>query len=386
MNFVERSKAVASLTFEQFIVPVILIDEVALNKMFVYVAECPDEIGWLGTATFDNSENIYTIHDVYLFKQQVHATTTEIKPEGLELFATEILEQPNGIEIWNNIRMWGHSHVNMGLTPSAQDNKQMQEFSQIGQEWFIRLIANKKGELCVDLFHYEKGLYFTNVPWEILEEEDPSNEVEILRAQILAMQRELDLAVTAKVTRIKTGIVAEMKEKVSKITYTKPVSTIPVQSSYNEQYKKTPLVSSYGRNLGYGFKRWEEFPPSEQEMDLYAKEIPKFIQDSYYALKKNTIVPTNVLLDAGDVEDEENTDSIFHQVDAIENRQAVYTLFNTRELEYLGMNRNVYDLNNEMADYGYEGTFSYADLRMILDVAQAESDKYYDSWGGIQYS
>lgn len=385
MNFVQRANAKASLTFEPTIVPVILIDEGALNKMFVYVDECPDEIGWLGTATYDDDANIYSIHDVYLFKQQVHATTTEIKPEGLELFATEILEQPNGIEIWNNIRMWGHSHVNMGLTPSAQDNKQMQEFSQIGQDWFIRLIANKKGELCVDLFHYANGLYFTNVPWEILDTEDEANEAEILRAQILAMQKELELVTTAKVTALKTGIVAEMKEKVSKISYTKPVTPIPVQSSYNEQYKTKPLVSSYGRNLGYGFKRWEDFPPSEQEMDLYAKEIPKYIQDAFYALKKNTIVPTNVLLDAGDVEDEENTDSSFHDVDAIENRQAVYNFFNNRELEYLGMNRNVYDLNNEMADYGYEGTFSYADLRMILDVAQAESDKYFDTYGGIQY-
>lgn len=382
MNFVERANAKATLTFEPTIVPVILIDEVALNKMFLYVSECPDEIGWLGTATHDDSENTYSIHDVYLFKQQVHATTTEIKPEGLELFATEILQEPNGVEIWNNIRMWGHSHVNMGLTPSAQDNKQMQEFSEIGQEWFIRLIANKKGELCVDLFHYTKGLYFTNVPWEILEDLEEASEAEVLRAQILAMQRELDLVTKAKVTALKTGIVAEMKEKVSKITYTKATTT-HINNNYNEIYKTKPLVSSYGRNLGYGFRRWDDFPPNEQEIKAYAKEIPKYMVDEFYS-KKNTSLVTNPLEDVGDVE-EDSIMTGFHQVDVIENRQAVYNFFSERELEYLGLNTNVTALQIEMADYGFKDVFSYADLRMILAVAQAETDKAEDQWGGMHY-
>ena len=381
MNFIQRPNAKATLTFAPTIVPVILIDEVALNKMFVYVSECADEIGWLGTATFEEESNIYTIHDVYLFKQEVHATTTEIKPEGLTQFAEELLAQPNGMEIWNNIRMWGHSHVNMGITPSGQDNQQMKEFSEIGQEWFIRLIANKKGEMKVDLFHYEKGLYFTDVPWEILDTEDPENEVDMLRAQIAEMERQLHIATTAKVTEMKVGIVAEMKEKVSKIrpvtTYARTATT-HVSNNYNEKYKKDPIVSSYGRNTGYGYKPWADFPPTDEEMQLYFKDIPKYIQDEY-ALKKNI---TELTRGKGDVtggsEDNE-------ELDIIENRQAVYSFFNQRELQYLGLNRSVDEMEVDMASYGYQDQFSRNDLKLIYQVAQTEHDETYDKWGGIQY-
>src|SRR5690606_11009605 len=108
-------------------------------KMFIYVDECNDEIGWLGTAKImeGNEHNIVFIDDVFLFDQEVHATTTEITPEGLTEFANELIEMGDkGIEIWNNIKVWGHSHVNLGVSPSGQDDKQMKTFRDGGHDWF----------------------------------------------------------------------------------------------------------------------------------------------------------------------------------------------------------------------------------------------------------
>ena len=167
--------------------PKILISKEALIKMSIYVDECSDEIGWLGTAYKQEDGSIF-IHDVYLFEQDVHSTTTEITPEGLTKFAEELLNQENGIEIWNNLKVWGHSHVNMTPTPSGQDNKQMVTFADGGHDWFIRIIANKKDEMRVDLYNFDEGIIYNNLPWaEVVSDEELK-----LKAELLRIKEQLD--------------------------------------------------------------------------------------------------------------------------------------------------------------------------------------------------
>ena len=112
--FKERLEVKPKVELISAFAPFLLISTDALNKMRLYVEQCEDEIGWLGTID-ELENNTYHLTDVYLFKQQVHATTTEITSEGLTDFAEEILELPDGMDIWNSIRAWGHSHVNMVL-------------------------------------------------------------------------------------------------------------------------------------------------------------------------------------------------------------------------------------------------------------------------------
>ena len=143
--------------------PVIIIEKNALAKMKVYIDECADEIGWLGTAT--KEEGFYHITDVFLFEQEVHSTTTEITPEGLGDFGEKLLQQENGMEIWNSMKVWGHSHVNMSVSPSGQDNSQMEVFADNGHDFSIRIIGNKKGDMAVDLYDYETGVIYKNIMW-----------------------------------------------------------------------------------------------------------------------------------------------------------------------------------------------------------------------------
>jgi len=123
----------------------------ARQKMELYCDLSDGEIGWLAyVEKFDNVG--FLITDCILLKQQVHSATTEIDPEAL-------------LEFWNNtpvekqcqIKMWGHSHVNMSPTPSGQDDSQMEYFKD-GNPWFIRLITNKKREYHIDIYDYEHGL------------------------------------------------------------------------------------------------------------------------------------------------------------------------------------------------------------------------------------
>lgn len=151
-------------------IPQVNITTNAYAKMTHIVNGCDKEVGWLGTVNWDRENNTIFIEDIYLFEQEVNYTTCEISPEGLAKFAEELLQQSNGVEIWNNIKLWGHSHVNMEVSPSGQDNDQMDTFAD-HNDWFLRIIANKKGDLKIDLFDYTSNIYFEDLPWNIYIEE-----------------------------------------------------------------------------------------------------------------------------------------------------------------------------------------------------------------------
>lgn len=163
--FDKNSETTKIEIFDESAVPFVYISPLAITKMAKIVDHCKDEVGWLGSAT-KLSDAIFFIDDVFMFEQEVNATTCEITPEGLAKFGTEILSMENGSNIYNSIRVWGHSHVNMGVTPSGQDDDQVKEFAG-ENDWFIRIIANKKGKIKIDVFDYERNLAYISVDWEV---------------------------------------------------------------------------------------------------------------------------------------------------------------------------------------------------------------------------
>jgi hypothetical protein len=252
MNFKERLKPTVTTKALLSSVPFITISKQAITKMFIYVDECAKEVGWMGTAYRDGQHII--IDDVYLFDQEVHATTTEITPEGLSDFAMELLNKPDGMDIWNNLKMWGHSHVNMGITPSAQDDSQMEKFQEGGHDWFIRLIANKRGEMKVDLYDYSSGVIYLDLPWQSGEDEAENELLE----QIALLQKQLNTIRKEYTDTLRGAVQAEMKVKVREKTYpinnsvTSNWQNRNVQTTANLQdddEKKTNVVNT-GKNAG----------------------------------------------------------------------------------------------------------------------------------------
>ena len=170
--------------------PRVLISKLALQKMYHYVDLCDYEISWLGTADYVGKGD-YFIEDVFLFKQEGSAATTEISPEGLATFGEDLIRNhENGMELLNRIRAWGHSHVEMATNPSEQDKKQMDEFEESGHLWFLRLILNKRGRVECSLYHYEMGISFRDVEWAEAGVQDDTMED--------AIQKEIEEKVTTK--------------------------------------------------------------------------------------------------------------------------------------------------------------------------------------------
>lgn len=150
--------------------PTIVITPEALATMHRYVDRCSTEVGWLGTAEWRDDSTIL-IDRVILFNQHVSGATTRITAEGLHEVAEELLAQgEEGEAILENLRFWGHSHVEMQCFPSSQDDRQMKDFEENGSPFFVRGIFNKNGDVKFDIYDYTRQIIFVDCRWEVLAE------------------------------------------------------------------------------------------------------------------------------------------------------------------------------------------------------------------------
>lgn len=241
--------------------PMVRIMDVAYQKMMCYTNSVKTEIGWLGTATRDGKD--FLIHDSFLLTQEVHGTTAELTTEGISSLIYEELSVRDDFEfILDNMKVWGHSHNVMGVTPSGQDEKQMEIFEDGGYDFIIRLITNHKGEIGVTIYDYENGLIYENMSWDIKFSEEIGTQIESAYRQLAYYQALVDTLENTSLIDEET-IQEEIKTKVSTIKYVQP-------NIYNAQNGYGGVQKSYGTN---------------QNVKKNETEIEKEIEDEYEWLK-----------------------------------------------------------------------------------------------------
>lgn len=146
--------------------------EIAWLKMQALIRECDKEVGWHGIAYRgeDPDKDEYVITDILVYPQEVAAAvvnTDQVK------YQTWLDNQDD--EVFNNIRMQGHSHVNMGVTPSATDNDLYE--SLLGQleesMFYIFMIYNKRGECTYKIYDMAKNVMFetSDVTVKVIEDD-----------------------------------------------------------------------------------------------------------------------------------------------------------------------------------------------------------------------
>jgi len=144
--------------------PEVLFTLKAWTQIKAAVEHCNEEVSWLGLADRFNDSNSFIIEEIFIPQQNVHATTTEITPEGqVELYEMLIAE---GVDT-NRLRYHGHSHHSMGVNPSHQDNTEFLDFDD-DFPFFIRTIHNKKGDIQADVIDRESGLYLEELETDIV--------------------------------------------------------------------------------------------------------------------------------------------------------------------------------------------------------------------------
>lgn len=223
--------------------PKINININAMNKMKEYVRQSDLEIGWLGTSR--RVGNVFYIDDVFLFRQEVHSTTTEITTEGLNEFAMDLLYEENGVEIWNNMKVWGHSHVNMTTSPSGQDDKQIEVFAENAEDFFIRIIANKSGDFRIDLYDFTTGVIYEKLPYEISYGAD-TDIIESLYKKIAEIEEMICARIDPSEELI-NSIKSEIGDKVTKKIYNTNKNNVSTSSSWWSDYTDYSGYGNYSK-------------------------------------------------------------------------------------------------------------------------------------------
>lgn len=245
--------------------PTVYITYQALTKMHQYTQNCDKEIGWLGSAV-KNEDGSYLIEDMYLIKQKVTGATTELEEDAIIEFMNNIRKN-EGIEAMSKIRVWGHSHVNMEVFASSQDNETFKEYYS-DCNFFIRIIVNKKGKMKLDIADNETGLIYENIPWKVYYEED-----------IAALLKEYE-EVSEKLKEISSGLEEKLnKYKETDASVKNEIShkvieekTYKVKKNSNKE-KYDDMYESYYNYYGWGwdYENDDDEGITELEQEFYKK-------------------------------------------------------------------------------------------------------------------
>jgi len=145
--------------------------KIAWDKMQALVRDFSKEIAWHGLAyRGEDGKDEYYITDILVYPQEVTASTVTTDQEKYQMW---LMQQED--DVFNNIRMQGHSHVNFSTSPSGVDNALYDRIlDQLDDDMFyIFLIYNKKGDRMYKIYDLAKNILFetTDVNVTILDDQ-----------------------------------------------------------------------------------------------------------------------------------------------------------------------------------------------------------------------
>ena len=141
--------------------------DIAWTKMKSLVMDSDKEIAWHGVAKRgdDPSKDEYIISDILVYPQEVTGAT--VNTDQAE-YQDWLYSQPD--EVFNNIRMQGHSHVNMSTSPSGVDTSLYERIlEQLDADMFyIFIIWNKRDEKTIKIYDIAKNILFETSDIELV--------------------------------------------------------------------------------------------------------------------------------------------------------------------------------------------------------------------------
>jgi proteasome lid subunit RPN8/RPN11 len=151
--------------------PSVVFDQRAYEWIRAIVDQHDSEVGFYAFVD-RRDDNSFFIRDVYYPKHDlVSGATCEISPEGQTDLMVSLVEKDREDDIVN-LKVWGHSHVNMGVTPSGQDHNQAVDMAKSNGDYIVRLIVNKRREIGISIYDYANNLIFDEVKHTIAQSND----------------------------------------------------------------------------------------------------------------------------------------------------------------------------------------------------------------------
>lgn len=149
----------------------------AWQKMQALIKGFDKEVAWHGIAyRGEEGKDEYYITDILVYPQEVTGATVNTDQEKYQMWLMNHED-----DVFNNIRMQGHSHVNMGVTPSGVDNSLYERIlEQLDDEMFyIFLIYNKKGDKTFKIYDLAKNILFETGDVTVKVLDDDADNVDI---------------------------------------------------------------------------------------------------------------------------------------------------------------------------------------------------------------
>lgn len=144
--------------------PTIYITTEAYCKMRKLVDDTATEIGWYGTVTkMPGLDSVYIIEDILVYPQKVTGATCEQDDDRMFEFEMSLTTEQVNMK-----RFQGHSHVNMGVTPSGVDEQFYQDLLTQVTDYFIITVTNKHGAYTTRFYDIENNILYSDVPIKIL--------------------------------------------------------------------------------------------------------------------------------------------------------------------------------------------------------------------------
>lgn len=116
---------------------VVVFENEAYKKMNALVQVCDKEIGWYGTVKREG-EKRFVVTDIIMFPQEVTGVTVQTDDAEYTNWSNALSD-----EVFNSMRFYGHSHVNMGCSPSGVDTDHYKNMIQNCNDFYIFGIFNK---------------------------------------------------------------------------------------------------------------------------------------------------------------------------------------------------------------------------------------------------
>lgn len=136
----------------------------AMTKIKTLVKLCDKEIAWHGTVTKSGTKKkpVYTVTDVFMFPQEVTAATVKGIPSEYAVWNASLPD-----EVYSHMRFHGHSHVNMGVTPSGVDTNYQEEMLETLEDFYIFLIINKRDDMWTKIVDVQDNIVYDKEDIEV---------------------------------------------------------------------------------------------------------------------------------------------------------------------------------------------------------------------------
>lgn len=249
---------------------VVYFSALAWSKMVAVINTFDKEVAWHGLVKkleTDADKKEYLVYDIVVYPQEVTGATVNTDQEEYEKWLDTFND-----EDFDAIRMQGHSHVNMGVSPSSVDiGHKEQIIKQLSDDMFyIFMIWNKKFQHHITIYDFGDNVSYEDKDVEVkLYDSDGSLDEFIANAKKLVKDRVYLPAKTAAKSDTKPAPEAKKPEKSHKVDTDKKSN-----ESKTNLKSRTPYSSFCSSNFynGYSYDYEDDDDPCS----------PFGYRDSYY--------------------------------------------------------------------------------------------------------